>query len=43
MKRKLVNSSVIASIGYDNANELLEMEFSESVDIYQYYNVELPV
>ena len=38
MKREPVESSSLASIGYDNATETLEIEFRRG-GIYQYYNV----
>lgn len=38
MDRKYVASSNIASIGYDEATETLEVEFLNG-SIYQYYNV----
>lgn len=38
MERNYVASSNIASIGYDEATETLEVEFLNG-SIYQYYNV----
>ena len=38
MERSYVPSSNIASIGYDEATETLEVEFL-SGSVYQYYNV----
>ena len=38
MKRQLVTSSNISSIGYDTASSALEVEFKGGA-IYQYYNV----
>ncbi len=38
MKRKSVDSSNIASIGYDEHSQTLEIEFN-SGRIYQYFNV----
>ena len=38
MNRDLVASSNIASIGYDEPSQTLEVEFSNGM-IYQYYNV----
>ncbi len=38
MRRKPVVSSNIASIGYDQATQTLEVEFQNG-SIYQYYNV----
>ena len=38
MKRTSVNSSSIASIGYDEAVSLLEIEFKKGT-VYQYANV----
>ena len=40
MERQSVNSSNIASIGYDANSQTLEVEF-KSGRIYQYYNVPL--
>lgn len=42
MKRQSVNSSSIAAIGYDEANEILEIEFL-SGGIYQYFDVPMYV
>jgi hypothetical protein len=42
MQRQPVNSSNIASIGYDQATQILEVEFLNST-VYQYFNVPLPV
>jgi hypothetical protein len=39
MKRELVTSSVLRSIGYSTANHILEVEFVEQKEIYQYHNV----
>lgn len=38
MKRQLVESSNLASIGYDAENESLEVEFKNG-GIYQYFDV----
>ncbi|RAI44344.1 KTSC domain-containing protein [Rhodoplanes roseus] len=38
MDRESVSSTNVASIGYDNATETLEVEFLNG-GIYQYYNV----
>jgi len=38
MKRQNVTSSHISSIGYDDSNQTLEIEFNDG-SIYQYYNV----
>jgi hypothetical protein len=38
MRRASVNSSNLASIGYDEQNEILEIEFNHG-GIYQYYDV----
>lgn len=38
MEREVVSSSMIASEGYDEATETLEVEFTNGA-IYQYYNV----
>ena len=38
MKRKAVESSNIASIGYDPENEILEVEFNHG-GVYQYSDV----
>lgn len=42
MHRTLVESSTICSIGYDQANQILEVEFEDG-RVYQYYNVPLSV
>ncbi len=38
MERENVNSSNLASIGYDSENEILEVEFKHG-GVYQYLNV----
>lgn len=38
MKRQLVESSNLASIGYDPENEILEVEFKHG-GVYQYFDV----
>jgi len=42
MKRELVESSVIASIGYDEVNKILEIEFKRGT-IYRYSNVPIKI
>ncbi|WP_428033424.1 KTSC domain-containing protein [Amphritea sp.] len=42
MNRDYVVSSNIASVGYDEATETLEVEFINSA-IYQYYNVPINI
>jgi hypothetical protein len=39
MQRQPVNSSMIASVGYDLEEETLEVEFSANNEVYQYFNV----
>ena len=39
MQRRLVESSVIASMGYDPKWRVLELEFRGSGDIYAYFDV----
>jgi hypothetical protein len=39
MRRRLVNSSSIVSIGYDSKRRELEIEFRESGDVYRYFDV----
>jgi len=39
MRRVWVDSSSIASIGYDAAKRELEIEFRESGDVYRYFDV----
>lgn len=41
MERTAVSSSHIASIGYDEALQTLEVEFTDG-GVYQYFNVPLP-
>lgn len=38
MERQTVSSSIIASVGYDPATKVLEVEFHET-GLYQYFNV----
>lgn len=38
MNRQTVNSTDIASIGYDEITEILEIEFNSGA-VYQYFNV----
>ena len=42
MERQQVESSNLTSIGYDEGNEILEVEFKHG-GIYQYFNVPLDV
>ena len=39
MDRQSVNSSNIASVGYNPETETLEVEFLKNGSIYEYYNV----
>jgi len=39
--RRPVESSSIASIGYDEASRVLEVQFIESGEIYRYFDVPL--
>ena len=39
MRREAVNSTSIASIGYESAKRQLEIEFRESGDVYRYFDV----
>lgn len=39
MERTPVNSTMIASIGYDLSNGTLEVEFRKGGSIWQYYDV----
>jgi hypothetical protein len=39
MFRLTVESSSIASIGYDPASKVLEIEFKESGEVYRYFDV----
>jgi hypothetical protein len=39
MERTPINSSMIASIGYDPSNGTLEVEFKKGGVIWQYYDV----
>jgi len=38
MDRKPVESSMMASIGYDSANSILEIEFKNGGTIWQYFD-----
>lgn len=38
MKRERVDSSNLASVGYDEENEILEIEFNHG-GVYQYFDV----
>ncbi len=40
MDRHPVSSSSIVSVGYDPTSETLEVEFSQSGKVYEYYNVQ---
>ncbi|MBK0380548.1 KTSC domain-containing protein [Mucilaginibacter segetis] len=39
MHRKTVESTALKSIGYDAEKHVLELEFRESGDVWQYLNV----
>lgn len=39
MERQPVDSSNLASVGYDTISEILEVEFRKSGDVYRYFNV----
>lgn len=39
MERYAVSSSNLASIGYDPDSETLEVEFTKTGKVYEYYNV----
>ncbi len=39
MHREPIDSSVIASMGYDAAKQILELEFRQTGQIYDYLNV----
>lgn len=39
MKREPVNSSAIKSVGYDEENQILEVEILETGRVYQYKNI----
>ena len=39
MERTSINSSMIASIGYDQSNGTLEVEFKNGGAIWQYYDI----
>jgi hypothetical protein len=41
MERETVDSSNIASMGYNPESETLEIEFVKSGKVYEYYNVPL--
>lgn len=41
MKREIVESSVIKSVGYNEDKQLLEVQFLETGKIYQYNHVPL--
>ena len=38
MERTAVSSSMVLSLGYDEASQTLEVEFNSNL-VYQYYNV----
>ncbi|MES2060664.1 MAG: KTSC domain-containing protein [Bacteroidota bacterium] len=38
MRRRAVNSSALQSIGYDTEKHILELEFREHGDVWQYFN-----
>jgi hypothetical protein len=38
MRRRAVNSSALQSIGYDAEKHILELEFKENSDVWQYFN-----
>ncbi len=39
MERQSVSSSSLASVGYDQNSETLEVEFLKTGKVYEYYNV----
>jgi hypothetical protein len=39
MNRSRINSSVIYSVGYDEDHKILEVEFADSKELYQYLKV----
>lgn len=39
MERQAVSSSNLASVGYEEHSETLEVEFLKNGKVYQYYNV----
>lgn len=40
MEREYVDSSNLASVGFDNEQSILEVEFKKDGAIWQYYDVE---
>lgn len=38
MRRRAVNSSALQSIGYDAEKYILELEFRDNGDVWQYFN-----
>lgn len=38
MRRRAVNSSALQSIGYDAEKHILELEFRDSGEVWQYFN-----
>jgi hypothetical protein len=39
MEKKYVDSSMIASIGYDKTNSIIEIEFKRNHQVWHYYDV----
>lgn len=39
MQRQRVQSSALSSVGYDPESRILELEFRESGDVWQYFGV----
>ncbi|MBI2519491.1 MAG: KTSC domain-containing protein [Bdellovibrio sp.] len=39
MERQAVNSSMIASVGYDSSTSTLEIEFKKNGAVWQYFDV----
>lgn len=39
MEREYIESSMIASIGYDSTQGILEIEFKSNGQVWQYYDV----
>jgi KTSC domain len=39
MKRQHVQSSALQSVGYDPENKILELEFSDSGGVWQYFKL----
>lgn len=38
MRRRAVNSSALQSIGYDAEKHILELEFRDNGEVWQYFN-----